>query len=222
MAEADQELLLKASARLSHEIKNSLAGLSAALEVLQDRTGSAVWTEDVVPRIHQEIARIENSVAELRAFAMPTEAVLRTGDLHELIDRSIERTRLKATTQIARAYCESMPLVAMDERLLGDAFQRILINADDAMPDGGTVTIATGLEDDNARVSFHDNGPGIDTVDIHRIFEPFFSSKTRGLGLGLTITRTLVDAHGGTLEASAPPAGGMKVVFDLPLSPCAA
>lgn len=216
MDTGSREVLGKATARLAHEIKNSLTGIVGALEVLKDHLSPTTAIDDIMARVGTEVQRIEGSVKELSAFAEPKAPVLKRTNLHEVIDRSLEKTPLSASTSVTRQYQDGMPPIAVDEKLLGQALHRILLNAEEAMPDGGTLTVSTTWDPDRALISIRDTGTGVPAEELERIFEPFFTHKMRGLGLGLAITRTLVDAHGGSLSVVSPAEGGTEFVIVLP------
>ena len=216
MDTASREVLGRATARLAHEIKNSLTGIVGALEVLKDHLSPTVEIDDIMARVGAEVQRIEGSVKELSVFAEPKPPVLKRTNLHDVINRSLEKTPLSASTRVTRQYQDGMPPIAVDEKLLGQALHRILLNAEEAMPDGGTLTVSTTWDPDRALISIRDTGSGVPAEELERIFEPFFTRKMRGLGLGLAITRTLVDAHGGSLSVVSPAEGGTEFVIVLP------
>lgn len=219
MDPVSREVLGQATARLAHEIKNSLTGIAGALEVLQDRLPPTPDVDEILERVDAEVHRIEGSVRELSTFAQRKEPVLKRTKLHDVIERSLDNAPLSATTNVARQFHEDMPAVTVDENLLGQALHRILLNAEEAMPDGGTLTISTSWDPDRAIISIRDTGSGVPVEEIERIFEPFFTRKMRGLGLGLAISRTFVDAHGGSLSVVSPDEGGTEFVIVLPHSP---
>lgn len=210
------EVLEKAAGRLSHEIKNSLTGISGALQVLRDRLSPDVDYGGILERIDAELRRIEVSVEELARFSSPKRPVLVRRNLHDVIERALSRAPLGASTRIHRRYQDGLPPVAVDERLLGQAIERLIVNAQEAMPSGGVLTISTQWDEHRVLVSIHDTGDGIPDGTLESIFEPFFTSKMRGLGLGLAISRTLVQAHGGSLSVASPQGNGTEFVIALP------
>ena len=218
MDTASREVLGKATARLAHEIKNSLTGIAGALEVLQDRLSPATEIDDILQRVDLEVRRIEGSVKELSTFAEPKSPVLKRKNLRDVIEQSLKRVPLSVSTTVRRHYQDGMPPIPVDEKLLGQALHRILLNAEEAMPDGGTLTVSTTSDQDRALISIRDTGSGVPAEELERIFEPFFTRKIRGLGLGLAICRTLVDAHGGSLSVVSPAEGGAEFVIVLPHS----
>lgn len=215
-----QALLASAAARLSHEIRNSLAGIAGALDVLRDRVTDDPDIDDVFGRVRREVARIESSVAELSHFAEATQPVLKRKNLHEVIDRVLSRTPLGATTKVKRDYGIDVRTVRVDEKLLGEALRRVFLNALDAMPSGGTLSVTTSCASGRVVITVRDTGPGIHEERLGAIFEPFYSGKSRGLGLGLAITRRCVEAHGGSISAaSTPGAEGTELTIVLPGDP---
>lgn len=209
-------LIMSAAARLSHEIRNSLAGIAGALDVLQDSLPASDGLDDVMERIRREVLRIEGSVSELAEFAEPATPVLLKRNVHTVIDRALNRSQLVATTRVLRNYDGELPLAKIDEKLLGEALHRLFSNAQDAMPSGGELSISTSGTPSRIVITVRDTGSGIAPEDLAFIFEPFYSRKTRGLGLGLAIVRRLIEAHGGSITASAAH-DGAEITISLPI-----
>ena len=116
MDTSSREVLGKATARLAHEIKNSLTGIVGALEVLKDHLSPTPAIDDIMARVGAEVQRIEGSVKELSAFAEPKAPVLKKTNLHDVIDQSLEKTPLSVSTRVARQYQDGMPPIAVDEK----------------------------------------------------------------------------------------------------------
>jgi two-component system NtrC family sensor kinase len=97
----------------------------------------------------------------------------------------------------------------------------LLLNAADATPEGGTITVQTSYEEASPflRIAIRDTGSGIDKTTMDKIFQPFFTTKAKGTGLGLSITKRLVEQHGGTIRASNHSTGGASFTIDLPINP---
>lgn len=205
-----------AAGRLSHEIKNSLAGVAGAIDVLEDRMPPTVGVDEVLDRIRSEVTRIDGWVTELALFAEPAVPVLQRRDVHGVIDRALHRAPLVATTHVARRYGAGIPPIQLDEKLLIEALSRLFLNAQQAMPSGGMLEIVTSFRDELIRIAIHDSGPGIRAEEIATVFEPFYSRKTRGLGLGLAIARRLVEAQGGSIALTSSPGSGTELTILLP------
>lgn len=216
---AKESVISVAAARLSHEILNALTGIGGALEVLVERLPDDTDSQDVLSRIRGEIRRLEQSVTELNRFAARSEPRLRTTNLHRVIDRALERQPALASTRVRRDFADDVPWVRADETLLLDALERLFRNAYDAMPAGGTLTVVTRSSQARVRVAVRDTGSGLPPEPLQNAFEPFYSSKTRGLGLGLAIARRHIEAHGGSIEAARVDEGGSEFTITLPICP---
>ncbi|HCC48492.1 MAG TPA: hypothetical protein DEQ38_10330, partial [Elusimicrobia bacterium] len=109
------------------------------------------------------------------------------------------------------------PRVNVDKDAICNAVRCVLSNAAQAMPEGGTLAVAFSQDDKMASVTFTDSGPGFPGGDGEKVFEPFFTTRPRGLGLGLPIARKFMRAHGGDARAENAPGGGARVILSLPL-----
>lgn len=215
---AGNGVLAVAAARLAHEIRNSLAGIAGALDVLSERLPKGPELDEVMARVRGEVARIDGAVSELSVFTRAPSPVLKRRSLHTIIDRALEAAVVKATTRVAREYSPGVGAIPLDDKLLGDALGRLFRNAAEAMPAGGLLTIETRTTEAAVEISVRDSGRGIREQDLEALFEPFYSSKTRGLGLGLAIARRLIEAQGGTLSAAALSEKGAEFTIRLPAS----
>lgn len=217
MDSSARDVLEKATARLAHEIKNSITGIAGALDVLHDRLTPSPEIDEVLERVDVEVDRIQTSVKELSEFSQARSPVMTRRQLHDVIERSLATAALSASTRITRRYQDGMPPILVDEKLLGEALRRIVRNAGEAMPEGGTLTVSTTWDRDRVLISIRDTGRGVPAGELDQIFEPFVTSKMRGLGLGLAISRTAVAAHGGSLAVVSPADGGTEFVIVLPI-----
>jgi two-component system sensor histidine kinase PilS (NtrC family) len=111
----------------------------------------------------------------------------------------------------------SAPTVSADPDMLRIVFQNLLINGAHAMQGKGRIRVAVGAVDSACQITFIDNGPGIPTEIREKIFTPFFTTKSRGSGLGLPTAKRLIEAHNGEIAVDCPPAGGTSVVVRLPI-----
>jgi signal transduction histidine kinase len=112
-----------------------------------------------------------------------------------------------------------MPLLChLDPVRIRQALDNVLQNAIEAMPNGGTLEVSVSIEGHTACVAVHDSGPGISVKDMDRIFDPYFSTKQEGLGLGLPISKKIIEAHGGMLRAASEQGRGSTFVIRLPVA----
>jgi PAS domain S-box-containing protein len=206
------------AAVVAHEVRNPLAGIGGALQILARRFPPGSSDQAVVEEILSRLGALNETVEDLLLFARPR--ALRRGpvpllalfqDTAELLlkDRELEGVAVETRgTEV---------VVQGDAELLKPAFLNILLNGAQAMGGKGRIAVEVSKENGCGKVAIADSGPGIPAQVRERVFEPFFSTKHRGTGLGLPITRRILTAHGGSIEIECPPAGGTTVVIRLPL-----
>ncbi|MBI5395128.1 MAG: HAMP domain-containing protein [Verrucomicrobia bacterium] len=210
---------------IAHEIRNPLAGIGAAVEVLTESGAGNGQDAEVVAEIRRQIARLNGTLCDLLDFARPREPEITPCGIHELIRPMLALVRPDAQkfhVQIVEELPPDLPLVCVDIKLVQQAILNILLNAVQAMPDGGTLTvsarpIAKVLMEDHecaVQISIRDTGPGIPPEHREKIFSPFFTTKHRGTGLGLSITRTIVEKHSGTLTVESAAGRGTAMIME--------
>jgi signal transduction histidine kinase len=207
------------AAVVAHEVRNSLAGVKGAMQVLLSRR-SADDVEAAV--IRGVIARVDSSsdlIDDLMVFARPRQSQLGIIQLRELVRETVVKVRRDFTgVPIEVSFRGSETSVAADAELVRAAIANLLINAIQAMESGGRIEVTVDRQDAMAFVAVRDTGPGIPPAIRSRVFEPFFTTKVRGGGLGLPIARRTADLHGGSLTLDFPPDGGTCVTLRLPVS----
>ncbi len=211
------------AANIAHEVKNPLAGISGAIQVI----GNALATDDphreVIGEILRQIDRLDRAVHDLLLYSRPPRPRLRTCNLDAVISQTL--SALREGRQLKRVRidyaAEPSALLEMegDESQLQQVVMNLLINACDAPPDAAVVRIRTAGTPDTVRLVIADEGIGIEADLLPRIFEPFFTTKARGTGLGLPICQKVVDAHGGELTVTSTPGQGTVVTVELPRNP---
>ena len=208
--------LAEMAAVVAHEVRNSLAGVKGATQVLLSRQvadGDVSVMRDIVARVDAAGELID----DLMAFARPRSPQLRTTTLRPLVQEAIAIVEHKATERSIRiTLAGSDPTVAADAELLRAAVVNLLLNAIQAMTGGGRLDVVI-RQNDMAVVEVRDTGPGIPHEIRDRVFEPFFTTKTRGGGLGLPIAQRTADLHGGSLALDVPEDGGTRVRLKLPI-----
>lgn len=211
------------SASIAHEIRNPLAGISAAVEVLSESHTSNGATGEVVTEIRHQINRLNNTLRDLLDFARQREPEIVPCDVANIIRPMLALVRPDAHKQhitITESIADNLPPVCADLAQLQQAVLNILLNAVQAMPEGGDLTVTAAHLADTRRVAvqIRDTGSGISAELQAKIFSPFFTTKHRGTGLGLAITRNIIEKHGGRIRVESKPGAG--AVFTLELAPC--
>jgi signal transduction histidine kinase len=203
---------------LAHEIKNPLAGIAGAIQVLGDTLPEADDRRPVVDKVLEQVRRIDGTVRDLLTYARPKAARLASTDIHEVIDNALGVVTLFPTSRVnvVRHFQTGLPRAMVDGQQLGQVLSNLFINAVQAMPEGGTLTVATSSDPQGIQVSVRDSGTGIPKSKLNRIFDPFYTTKTRGTGLGLPICRRVVEAHHGTITVSSRQGQGSEFIVQLP------
>ena len=209
------------TAGVAHEIRNPLGIISSTAELLQARLARYEPQDRLARIIVEESNRLNDKVTEFLDFARPRVPNLRACDLEGLLNRSLEflqpeidRLGITVTRQFG---LDSRPLV-VDPDLLHQAFLNILLNAIQAMPQGGQLLVSTspGPHDRGAEVRFRDTGEGIAPESLKKIFNPFFTTKERGSGLGLPIVKSIIESHQGAIKIDSAPGEWTEVAIFLP------
>ncbi|MGI5863612.1 MAG: GAF domain-containing protein [Myxococcales bacterium] len=212
------------SAVVAHEVRNPLGVIFNSLGSLRrvlHPSGDAAMLLDIVG---EEADRLNRIVGELLDFARPTDPALQLEPLVEVMRAAAEAAAPLAEPARVRIEIKALEpslRAPVDAHMLRQALLNLIINAIQAMPKGGTVTVAASTEGREgrkvARIEVSDTGAGISPDLAGRIFQPFFTTKASGTGLGLAVVKRTVEAHRGELELDSPPGRGAKFVLRLPL-----
>jgi signal transduction histidine kinase len=206
------------AAGLAHEIKNPLAGIAGAIQVLGDTLPDEDERRPVVEKVLEQVRRIDGTVRDLLTYARPKVAKLARTDLHEVIDNALGVVVLfpQIRINVVRHFQTGLSEAMVDPQQFGQVLSNLFINAIQAMPDGGTLTVSTFSDPKGIQVSVRDSGKGIPKSKLDRIFDPFYTTKTRGTGLGLPICRRVVEAHHGGISVSSRSGQGAEFFIRLP------
>jgi len=200
------------AAGMAHEIRNPLGGIQLYASLLaKDLSGQAEPLK-LVGKITSGVKRLEGLVSQVLQFTRQMTPTLVQADVAEVMDESVELAANRFRQM--GIHCDSAgprPLRrSIDPLLLGQAILNLLVNAAEAMGGPGTITLrwSAGEEDARTKISIRDGGPGVPPALLDKIFNPFFTTKEEGCGLGLAIVHRIVEAHDGTISVSNPPGGG--------------
>jgi len=209
------------SAGLAHELRNPLGTIKASAEMLS----AQVSAENEVARemagfISSEVDRTNSLVTRFLQFARPLQVRLEQADLAQVLDRAIAEAQREAP-QIAiyKNYAPEIPPFPLDAELLERVFYNLVLNAAQATAAGGAVTVKTRAAGGMAEIAVIDRGVGIDPKQRDSIFNPFFTTKPTGVGLGLAIVAKIVDEHGGKIAVESEPGKGSIFCVILPMRP---
>jgi len=210
---------------IAHEIRNPLNTIALAVEYLRRRfspVGASDRKEfhETTDSLRDEITRLNALITNFLTYGKPMRMAPAAFDVTDLAREVGRELSPEAATRRVRIRVEGAPTeVTADRDLLKSAFLNVALNAVQMMPAGGDIRIEVGPDPAGVRICFDDSGPGIPPENLPKIFEPYFSTRDAGVGLGLAMTRKIVTDHGGDLVASNRPEGGTRFVFTLPSVP---
>jgi len=212
------------TAGLAHELRNPLGTIKASAEMLnQQLSAENAVAREVAGFISTEVDRTNSLVTRFLQFARPLKLRLEPADLAQLLDRAIAEAEREAPgIAVYRNYAPEMPPFAFDAELMERVFYNLVLNAAQATAPGGTVTVKTRAEGRTAEIAVIDRGVGIGVAQMKDIFNPFFTTKPEGVGLGLAIVAKIVDEHGGKIAVESEPGKGSIFCVSLPMDPAPA
>lgn len=203
---------------LGFEIQNVLAPMGIYLELLRRHAGPDSDCNQWINKIDSGLRSVSAAAGDLVHLAQGQPPRYENVSVSQLVNSAIERYRSLLESQDIRTAVE-VPLdhvISADAAALGRAIANLIHNAIDVMPDGGELEISSHLSDGGWELEIADSGPGIDGDIKSRIFEPFYSTKGTGCGLGLAVVRSIVAAHHGEVWALNCPEGGAALTIRLP------
>ncbi len=209
------------TAGVAHEVRNPLGIISSTAELLQERLAKYEPQNRLARIIVEEANRLNEKVTEFLDFARPRIPNLRPCDLEAVLDRGLEFLEpeiQRLEIRVTRDYHFNGRLLAADSDLLHQAFLNLLLNAIQAMPGGGRLTVATkpGPQGRGGEIRFADTGEGIEPESLKKVLNPFFTTKEKGSGLGLPIVKSIIETHQGTIKIDSAVGDGTVVTITLP------
>lgn len=227
------------AAGVAHEIKNPLAGISGAMQILARNFKEGDTNHLIFNEVQSQVKRLDNFINNLLQFARPGQSQFAEVELDKIIDKvlflsasQLEDKKIK----VVRALDADLPMAQGDEGQLQQVFLNIVLNAIDAMAPGGTLTfhscghdgggamkscaspVCHYLNGKHVRVAVQDSGKGIDPTSMESIFNPFHTTKSTGTGLGLSISQRILEQHGGTIFVESEPGVGSTFIVCLPVA----
>lgn len=204
------------SAGLAHELKNPLTTLKMLFQECKEQSG---MTQEDAEVISNEIEKMDNILTDFMGFVKQKGFRLSEINLNELIDHVLSLATYDIENSnifVRKDMLESLPQIKADKALLEQVFLNLVINAVDAMPDGGEIRISGKSDDSFAEIMFWDKGSGIPEDIQAKVFDPFFTTKNEGTGLGLAIAYNIIKSHGGKLFFNSKAGRGTVFTVRLP------
>jgi PAS domain S-box-containing protein len=209
------------AAGVAHEVNTPLTGISSYTQMLRERVGKSDPGDALLEKIEKQAFRAAKIINNLLNFSRSGSGELESLDINKLVldvmsllEHQLDGARIKVRKELA----DSLPDVRGNENRLQQVFFNLILNAKDAMPRGGWLTLATRADDDTVVIEVADTGHGITRDDIKRIYDPFFTTKGmgRGTGLGLSVSYGILQEHGGAIFVDSVPGQGTTFQVTLP------
>jgi PAS domain S-box-containing protein len=210
------------AAGLAHEIKNPLAGIKGAIEIIRDGLPPEHAHSRILGEVLSEVSRIDRSVVNLLSYSKPRKPEFHKLNLVNLIENVISFLKKVADSKNIRLHLavpSEIPHVTGDENELKQLFMNFILNSLEAIQEKGNVWIKIKSPfDSKVNIEVADDGPGIPPEQLGKIFQPFFTSKKNGTGLGLATCKRIVSNHGGLIQVQSKPGKGTRFIIDLALN----
>jgi len=204
---------------VGHELRSPLGVIKASAYFLKMMLG-----ENIDERIAKHIRLLENAVSasdkiitDLLDFARPGSTNITEVNINLILKETMGSTSLPSSIQLSYNLDDSLPAIRTDAHQLNQIFSNLILNAIQAMPEGGSLTLTTKLNNDSVEASVRDTGVGIEEEKLDKIFEPLYTAKAKGIGLGLALVKNLLDGQGCSIAVQSQVDNGstFKVTFPL-------
>lgn len=207
------------SGGIGHELRNPLGAIKNAsyfLNMVLEEPEPDV--KETLKIIENEVETSERIISSLLSFARPKPPLMRKVNINNVVEEKLSRTVIPENIDVVNQLDDALPSILVDPDQLGQVFGNIILNAIQAMPKGGRLIIKSEISSpEEVATSFVDTGMGISEENLKRLFKPLFTTKAKGIGLGLAITKILVEGHGGTIEVQSEIGKGSTFTVKLPM-----
>jgi signal transduction histidine kinase len=208
------------AAGISHEIRNPLGIIRSSAELLKKKVAKVDPENRIPDIIVEEASRLNAIITDFINYAKPRSPNIAACRVEEVIEKNITFLEAQIKKQgyvIKKNYQNFLPEIMADGTMLYQSFLNILINAMQSMPEGGRILVEVSSSDHLVTVHFDDEGQGIPNENLEKIWDPFFTTKEMGTGLGLGIVKNIVESHGGSIQIVNRPIRGTRVTIELPV-----
>jgi signal transduction histidine kinase len=214
------------TAGLAHEIRNPLVAIKTLTQLLPERLDDEEFRSDFLKIASGEVDRISSLVNELLEFARPTSPHLRLESIQQIMDGMIlliSTETKKKNLDIVAQYEDNLPSIPVDREQIKQVFLNVLLNAIEATGEGGCVSVDIRIfsrknGENFLQIEIRDTGRGIPEEHLDNVFTPFFTTKDKGSGLGLSISHQIVQEHGGTISVESRIGEGSSFFINFPIS----
>jgi signal transduction histidine kinase len=224
-------MLSQMASKVGHELRNPLAAIKNVayfLNMVLEEPDPKV--KEMLEILEEKVDTCERIISSLLDFGRTKPPAWRKADINDIIQEVLSRTAIPENVEVVSQLDEALPIIQADPSQLGQAFGNIILNAIQSMPGGGRLVVKTWANSGSgetldlnaatpkwAAVSFEDTGVGIPEENLDKLFEPLFTTKAKGVGLGLAMTKTLLEGHEGTIEVQSELGKGSTFTVRLPI-----
>lgn len=210
------------TAGISHEIRNPLGIIKSSAELLKKKMATLDPANTIPEIIIEESGRLDSIITDFLNYARPKSPALAECRIDDILEKNLTylEPQISENGYVVKTYiADELPRLAADADMLYQAFLNILLNAMQAMPGGGEIQIEVNSTGGAVIIVFEDEGPGITPENMDKIWNPFFTTKEMGTGLGLGIVKNIIESHGGTIDVrNNTPLRGVTVRVELPVN----
>jgi signal transduction histidine kinase len=216
----------RVAAGIAHEIRNPLSGINIYLNTLEkiyDKRESSEKIKGILEKIQSASIKIESVIRRVMDFSKPNEPKLVLTNINKPVTEAVNLSGValrKKGIEIKKSLSNNLPLCQADPAMIEEVILNLMNNAADAMQDmseGKKIEITSSFEKNRILLTVSDSGPGVPSAMKNQVFDPFYSTKSSGTGIGLSIAHRIITDHGGSLNMSESRWGGAKFKIELPI-----
>jgi two-component system CheB/CheR fusion protein len=204
------------AAMVGHDLRNPLQGIAGALNLLKQESLTAEERNEMLQVIEKSIHYSDAIINDLSDYSAEIKLKLAEATTKSIISDAIEAVHVPQNVTV-QDVSEDEPTLSVDADKMRRAFINLIENAVDAMPQGGTLTISTKKSDNHIEIALTDTGSGMPAKVIENLWKPLQTTKAKGMGLGLTICKRIIDAHGGNISVKSKTGEGTTMTIRLPI-----
>jgi PAS domain S-box-containing protein len=217
----------EATAMVGHDLRNPLQGIVSTIYLAKRQlenppepsgeAGVKPGLVDMLETIERESQYMDKIVSDLQDYAAPLKAELKPVEMEPLVKDTLSKIRIPRNVKVSFKVSEALQRVMIDPVVMRRVFTNLIVNAIQAMPNGGELGIDLYGTDESMFIAFKDTGVGIPERNMGKLFNPFFTTKAKGQGLGLPVCKRLVEAHDGRITVESKPGEGSTFTVELPI-----
>jgi signal transduction histidine kinase len=210
------------AAGISHEIRNPLGIIRSSAELLKKKVAKIDPTSAIPDIIIEEATRLNGIITDFINFARPRSPKFSACRVEEVLDKNLAYLAAPIAEKgytIRKAFQSPLPEIMADTSMLHQSFLNLFINAMQAMPDGGEIGVRLNANGGSVTIQIEDEGRGIPNDLLEKVWDPFFTTKDKGTGLGLGIVKNIIESHGGSIGIANRDPRGAQVIVTLPVRP---